>query len=204
MNLIFFGIPGAGKGTQAKIIAKKLKLCHISSGELLRSTVGSVKKEIYDLMNKGSLIPDELMLQLLIERMSEKDCKNGIILDGFPRNIKQAELLDKKMKIDKVIEIKISDNESRKRLFGRVVCEKCGEGYNNYTKPKPKIKGICDKCNNELTKRKDDNLDTIINRIEQYHKETEPILHYYKDKVLKIDGERDIREISQDILKNLI
>ncbi len=204
MNLIFFGIPGAGKGTQAKIIAKKLRLCHISSGELLRSTAGSMKKEISDIINKGNLIPDELMLKLLVKHIANQKCENGIILDGFPRNINQAQLLDKEINIDKVVEIKISDNESRKRLFGRVICEKCGEGYNNYTAPKPKVKDMCDICDSKLIKRKDDNLDAIINRIEQYHKETEPILNYYRDKVLKIDGERDIQEISEDILKNLI
>ncbi len=203
MNIIFMGIQGSGKGTQAKLISEELKLCHISTGDLLRSTTGELKSELDKIINQGQLIPDNLMLKILKNRMIQDDCENGIILDGFPRNIEQAKLLEKEIKINKVIEIQISDEESRKRLLGRISCKKCGEGYNEYTEPKPKDKGICDKCGNILIKRDDDNLESINKRIDIYHKDTEPILDFYKNKTIKINGENPIEKISKEILEKI-
>jgi adenylate kinase len=203
MNIIFIGVQGSGKGTQAKIISQKTGFCHISTGDLLRGAKGELKEKVDFVMNSGALLPDDLMLQILKERMKKDDCQKGIILDGFPRNLEQAKLLESEIKIDKIIEIKISDSEALKRLEGRVSCNNCGAGYNLYTAPKPKDPKICDNCGGELFQRKDDNPDAIKKRIETYHQETEPVLENYKDRLITINGERDIEEISNDIILKL-
>lgn len=194
MNLIFVGPQGSGKGTQAKIISEKLNLDHISTGDLLRNIEGDIKKKVDKYVNKGLLIPDDLMLEILKKQLSE-----NFILDGFPRNLKQAEMLSSIIDIDKVVEIFISDKEAIKRLSGRRTCKKCGAIYNIYTNP-PK-KDVCDKCGGELIKRKDDNEEAIKKRLEIYHSETEPILEKYP--VLKINGEQEIEKVTKDILKGL-
>lgn len=203
MNLIFVGVQGSGKGTQAKLIAETTGLCHISTGDLLRSATGELKEKVDSAMNSGELVSDSLMLEILKKRIKENDCEKGIILDGFPRNIEQAKLLDGEIDIDYVIEIKISDEEALKRLSGRINCKKCGAGFNLYTAPKPNNPEKCDFCEGKLIQRKDDNPEAIKKRIETYHKETEPILEYYKDKLIVIDGEKGIEEIKDDILKSL-
>jgi adenylate kinase len=203
MKLIFIGPQGSGKGTQAEIISKKFSIAHISTGELLRNTKGKLKKQTDNYMNKGKLIPDKLMIKILEQRIKKKDCKEGFILDGFPRNIEQAKKLDKITSINKVIEIKISDKQAIKRLEGRRICPKCGANYNLVTSPKPKQKEKCDKCGSKLIKRKDDTKPAIKKRLNIYHKKTESILDYYKDKVIKINGEQSIDKVSKDIIKNL-
>ncbi len=203
MKLIFIGPQGSGKGTQAKIISKKFSIAHISTGELLRSTKGKLKQQTDKYMNKGKLIPDKLMIKILEQRIKKKDCKKGFILDGFPRNIKQAKKLDKITSIDKVIEIKISDKQAIKRLEGRRICPICGANYNIVTSPKPKQQEKCDKCGSKLIKRKDDTKTSIKKRLTIYHKKTEPILDYYKDKVIKINGQQSIDKVTKNIMKNL-
>jgi len=203
MNVIFVGIQGSGKGTQAKVVAEKMGLCHISTGDLLRSSTGELKAQVDKIIDGGGLFSDELTLEILKERMRKDDCRNGIILDGFPRNLEQAKLLDQDVEVDLVVEIKISDKESIRRLSGRVSCEDCGEGYNTVTAPRPKDLEKCDQCGGSLVRRLDDNEEAITKRIKTYHDETEPVLDFYEDKVLVIDGDRDIEEISEDILAKL-
>jgi len=200
MKLILVGPQGSGKGTQAKLLSKKLKIPHISSGDLLRAAKGRLRKEIDSYIVKGKLYPDEKMLALLKKRFEKKDCKNGFILDGFPRNLKQAKMLDSIMKVDKVIEIDISDEEAIRRLSGRVVCEKCGAGFNNTTMP-PKIAGVCDKCGGKLVHRADDTEKAIRKRLEIYHKETKPVLAHYK--AFRVNGEKDAKEVFSYIMQHL-
>ena len=191
----------SGKGTQAKIISEKLGLVHISTGDLLRGAEGELKNEVDKYIQEGLLVPDELMLRILNERLSQEDAKKGFILDGFPRNISQARELKKLVDIDNVIEIAISDEEAIRRLSGRVNCPKCGALYNLITAPKPEKEGICDKCESELYKRKDDNEESIRKRLEIYHNETEPILNEYP--FIKVDGSKSIDEVAQEILSKL-
>ena len=203
MNIIFFGPQGSGKGTQAKIISKKLNLIHISTGDLFRNLIkNKLKKEIDNYINKGHLIPDKLIIKLLKQRIKQNDCKKGFILDGFPRNKSQAELLDKITKINKAIEINISDKLAIERISSRVSCKKCGIIYNLKTNP-PKKENICNKCKNEIYRRADDNPKAIKKRLETYHKETKPILKKYKSILVTINGAQEINNITKEILKNL-
>ncbi len=200
MNIIFIGIQGSGKGTQAKEVAKELNLVSISIGELLRNTTNDLGDKIHEFQNDGALAPDYLTIQALQERIIQDDCENGIILDGFPRNINQAETLSKEMPIHKVIEIKISYEEAMKRLSGRFLCKDCKAGYNTNTIPKPKQEGICDKCGGKLIQREDDTPEAIQKRINAYRELTEPLLEYYKDKLTTINGEQSIESVGKDIL----
>lgn len=200
MKLIFFGPQGSGKGTQAQIISEKLKIPHISSGDLLRSTKGKLKEEIDSYINKGNMIPNELMLEILKERLSKKDCEKGYILEGYPRNIKQAHSLEKMTKIDKSFEIYISDEESIKRIVNRQTCRECHVVYNILTNP-PKIKNICDKCHGPLYQREDDSLESLQKRLSDYHEKTGPAIKYYK--AIRINGEQSIDKVSKEILKFL-
>ena len=202
MKLLFVGPQGSGKGTQAKTISEKLKIAHLSMGDLLRGTKGDLKKKLEPYLNAGKLVPNELTIQIIKERIKEKDCKNGFILDGFPRNIEQANEVDKLIKIDKAIEIAISDETSIKRLKGRWNCKKCSVAYNIVTSPKPKKDRICDNCNIPLYQRADDIDDKAIKeRLEIYHQETEPLLKRYPS--IKINGENSIEKVSEDVLKAL-
>lgn len=201
MKLVFIGPQGSGKGTQAKIIAEKLGLVHISTGDLLRGATGELKEKIDEYMLKGELIPDELMIRILNKRISEPDCEKGFILDGFPRNLKQAEELEKEINVDKYVEIAIGDEEAVKRVSGRWNCKDCNIAYNVVTAPKPKVEGKCDKCGNELFQRADDKEGAIRKRLEVYHSETEPILEKYD--IIRINGEQDIEKVSEDILDAL-
>jgi len=203
MKLIFVGVQASGKGTQGELVAKKFGIPHISMGDLLRNYSGKYKKQIDETVKKGNLISIEWSLEIIRERISEADCKNGFILDGFPRNIEQAKGLDKITKIDKVVEIVISDAEALRRLMGRRICPKCGTSYNIVTEPKPKHDNVCDKDGTKLIQRADDNEESIKNRLKIYHEETEPILDFYRGKVLKINGEKHIEEVQREILKKL-
>ncbi len=198
MRILLIGPQGCGKGTQAKLLASKLGVPHISTGDLLRSATGELRKEIDSYIVAGNLYPDEKMLEVLKKRFGESDCEKGFILDGFPRNLKQAEMLDSITKVDRVIEISISDDEAVRRLSGRVACPSCGAGFNNATMP-PKVRGICDKCGGELVQRADDTEEAIRKRLEIYHRETEPILEHYG--AVRVNGENDIEEVFEEILK---
>jgi len=203
MKLLFIGPQGSGKGTQAAIISKEINIPHISTGDLFRAATGTLKEELDSYMNSGKLVPDELTLKILKQRLEHHDCKKGFILDGFPRNLKQAELLEHITKIDKVIEIDISDKEAIKRLSGRVSCEKCKAGYNLVTEPKPKNPHKCDICQGKLIQRADDTEQAIKKRLETYHKETEPILKKYENLLITINGEQNIDKITEEILEKL-
>jgi len=200
MNLIFVGPQGSGKGTQAKIIADKLGLCHISTGDLLRNATGDFRKEIDSYVTKGALVPDELIIDLLEEKFHSKECKRGYILDGFPRNLKQAEYLDKITQIHHVVEINISDSEAIKRLGGRLNCKNCGAVFNVTSNP-PKKKGSCDSCGGELYTRDDDKEEAIKKRLQIYHADTKPILKRYS--TIKINGEQGITKVTSDILAEI-
>ena len=199
MNLIFIGPQGSGKGTQAKIISNKFSFAHISTGDLLRNLGGELKKQAEEYMQSGKLVTDEFIIKILKERVEKEDCKKGVILDGFPRNLNQSYELDKIIKITDAVNIDISDEESIKRISGRFLCSKCGEGYNIYTEPKPTEFGKCDKCSGELIQRKDDNTEAVKKRLEIYHEETSPILKHYN--TIKIKGERNIEDVQKDIEK---
>ncbi|MEM0465970.1 MAG: adenylate kinase [Candidatus Pacearchaeota archaeon] len=202
MRLIIIGPQGSGKGTQAKIISEKLKIPHISTGDLFRNIKGSLKEKIEYYINKGELVPDELTIKLLKQRINQSDSKKGFILDGFPRNIAQAKALEKITKIDKVIEIYLNDDKAVERISSRLSCKKCGAVYNTITNP-PKKQDFCDKCNEKLYKRKDDNPEEIKKRLDIYHKETEPILKIYENILIKINGDQEINKITEEILKKI-
>ena len=182
MNLILLGAPGAGKGTQAEVICKEFKIPAISTGNILREAIKNgdelgLKAKSY--MDLGKLVPDEIVIDILKERILKDDCKNGFVLDGFPRTIPQAEALDKiGVQIDKVIEIDVPDDVILSRLSGRRVCEDCGTPYHIENK-KPQVDGICDVCKGKLVIRKDDNVDTIKDRLKVFHDQTAPLKDYY-------------------------
>ena len=201
MKLIFVGPQGSGKGTQAKIVSKKLGLAHISTGDLVRGARGALKKKIDSYIDKGNLVPDKMVFKLLKKKIAKKDCKKGFILDGFPRNIAQAKALDKIIKVDEVIEIFVNDKESVRRIEGRRMCKKCGEIYNINASPKPKSKGICGECGGELYQRKDDTKEALKKRLEIYHNQTKKILNHYES--VKINGEQSIAKVTKDLLKIL-
>jgi len=212
MKLIFIGPQGSGKGTQAKRIAKKFGLCHISSGDLLRDCDGDLRLEVDGFMGRGELVPDDLIIRILKERLKGEDCEVGFILDGFPRNTSQAEELKKIVDIDKVVEISISDDEAVKRVCGRRNCKNCGAIYNVNSFPMPKVEGICDECGGELFLREDDNEEALRERLKVYHEETEGVVKMYTDSrhknlqvggLVKINGEQGIERVFEDILEAL-
>jgi adenylate kinase len=200
MNLIFIGPQASGKGTQAKIVAEKLGLVHISTGDLVRGAKGELKQEIDKYVNRGTLVPDELIIKILKERISQPDAEKGFILDGFPRNLAQAKALKEMIRVDKIIEISISDEEAVRRLSGRVNCPQCGAIFNTITNP-PKKEMICDVCGERLMKRADDEENAIRARLEIYHNETEPILKEHPS--IRIDGTNSIEKVNEDILNEL-
>ncbi len=205
MNLIILGPPASGKGTQAKMLAERFNLKHISSGDILRANSANPKIRKY--LENGSLVPDEIVFDFLKKEMENLEGKKGFILDGFPRTIKQAEMLDsflkeKGMEIDRVIYLDVKDGEVIKRVSGRRVCPKCGATFNVYFAP-PKIEGVCDRCKGRLIQREDDREEVVKKRLEIFKKETLPLLEYYKGKVITINGNRKIFEIFEDICKAL-
>ena len=200
MKILLMGPQGSGKGTQAKILSKELEIPHISTGDLLRGSEGELKEKIDSFINEGNLFPDELMLDILKERIEREDCRNGFILDGYPRNINQARSLKSITDIDKAIEISISGEESVRRLSGRLSCKDCGAVFNLLSSP-PKDSELCDSCGGELFVREDDKEDAIKKRLEIYHRDTKPVLEEYG--ALKVNGERDIEEITKDVLSSL-
>jgi len=210
--IIFLGAPGAGKGTQAANVAQELNLVHIASGDLFRQAIeqGSklgVKAKSY--MEKGVLVPDEITIHMVLERISAPDCEAGVILDGFPRNLKQAEALDRALAqqgkaIDKVLYIKVSEEELLRRLSGRWICRQCQTPYHATDSP-PKVWGRCDQCGGELYQRPDDTAETVKKRLEVYFAQTAPLIKYYTQagKLLEVDGEGSVDEVSKRIVTAL-
>ena len=202
MNMILLGAPGAGKGTQAEIVCERLKIPTVSTGNIIREALKSgseMGKKAKAFVDEGKLVPDEIVIGIVKERIKNEDCKNGFILDGFPRTIHQAEALDEmKVVIDKVIDIEVGDKEILKRMSGRRVCDKCGASYNINSK-KPKVEGVCDKCAGTLVQRMDDNSDTVKERLNVYHSQTQPLKAYYEKqgKLFEVKGEGDINEITR-------
>ena len=208
MNLILLGAPGAGKGTQAEIICEKLGIPSISTGNILREAVKNQTKAGMDAksyMDSGKLVPDAVVIAILKDRIAQPDCKNGFILDGFPRTVPQAQALDEMgVAIHKAIDIDVADVVIEKRLSGRRVCESCGASYHLENKPSAKP-DICDRCGGKLVTRKDDQPETIRERLAVYHEQTEPLKGYYSaaGKLVSIDGTQEIGVITTAILKAL-
>lgn len=199
MKLILLGAPGAGKGTQAEKICEKLHIPTISTGNIIRAALKNgtemgLKAKAY--MEAGQLVPDEVVIGIIKDRLKDDDCKNGFILDGFPRTIPQAQaLVDMGIDIDKVIDIEVPDEKIIARMSGRRVCSKCANSYHMEYK-KPKVDGICDACGGELVQRKDDALETVLARLEEYHEMTEPLKGFY-DKLGKlkvVEGQEDVSD----------
>ena len=202
MNLILFGAPGAGKGTQAEIISEKLSIPTISTGNIIRDamkkgTEMGIKAKAA--VESGKLVSDDVVIGIIRDRLQEDDCKNGFILDGFPRTIPQAEALDKMgVVIDKVIDIEVPDETIVTRLSGRRVCEKCGRPY-HIVDLKPQVEGVCDDCTGALIQRKDDQIDTVKARLEIYHAETEPLKDYYgaQGKLTIVEGQAKVEDTTK-------
>lgn len=212
MRLILLGAPGAGKGTQAVVLAEELKVPHISTGDIFRSNIKNcteLGKKAKEYIDKGALVPDEITIGIVKDRITQSDCQNGFILDGFPRTIPQAEYLDEtldeiKLSIDYVIDVHVSDEDIVKRLSSRRVCPGCGMSYNILSNP-PKKESKCDRCGEDLIQREDDSEETVLKRLKTYHDQTEPLIEYYnkRGKLLVVDGNRAIEATFQDILKAL-
>ena len=202
MNLILLGAPGAGKGTQAEVICKALNIPTISTGNMLREAVKNGTKsglEAKGYMDSGKLVPDEVVIGILKDRIAEDDCKNGFILDGFPRTVPQAEALDNMgVTIDKVVEIYVPDEKIKQRLSGRRVCECCGNSYHVDFKP-TKVEGVCDACGGKTVIRKDDEPETVNNRLAVYHEQTAPLKGYYEKqgKLVTVEGQEEVSETSK-------
>ena len=210
MNLIMLGPPGSGKGTQAKRLTERFGIPQISTGDILREAVKEgtpLGKEAKRYMDEGKLVPDEVVVGIVRERLKEPDCEKGFILDGFPRTVAQAEALDRILeemgrKIDHVIDIEVSEDELLKRLTGRRTCKRCGAMYHIIFNP-PKRDGICDQCGGELYQRDDDEEETIKARLKVYREQTAPLIDYYEKRGLlrRIEGSGKIEEIEERILK---
>ena len=212
MNIVFLGAPGAGKGTQAASVAQELNLAHIATGDLFRQAQSQdteLARQAKYYMEKGQLVPDEITIKMVLERIAEPDCVGGVIFDGFPRNLNQAEALDKALAdqgkaVEKVVYIKVAEQELLKRLTGRWICRNCQTPYHEITSP-PKVKGICDKCGGELYQRADDKEETIKERLKVFFNETSALIDYYSrgGKLLEIDGEGKVEEVSKRITASL-
>ncbi len=208
MNIILLGAPGAGKGTQAAVICEHLSIPTISTGNIIREALKNGTEmglKAKSFMDSGQLVPDEVVIGIIEERLQNDDCKSGFILDGFPRTIPQAEALDNMgIVIDKAISIEVADEVIASRLSGRRVCEKCGRPY-HIVDLKPQVDGVCDDCAGTLVQRKDDHIDTIKARLEIYHNETEPLKDYYKaqGKLYIVEGQSKVEDTTALTLKAL-
>jgi adenylate kinase len=208
MYIIFLGAPGAGKGTQAAELALELELAHVATGDLFRQALErgtDLGQKAKSYMEKGVLVPSQITISMVLERLSAPDCKKGAILDGFPRNLEQAEALDKALAqqgkaIDNVVYIKVSKEELLKRLGGRWICRRCQAPYHATDSP-PRVAGVCDKCGGELYQRPDDNEVSIKKRLEVYFAETAPLIDYYTQgsKLIEINGEGGVAEVGKRI-----
>lgn len=208
MKLILLGAPGAGKGTQAEVISEKYNIPTISTGNIIRAALKNgtemgLKAKSY--IDAGNLVPDDVVIGIIKERLAEDDCQNGYILDGFPRTIPQAEALDELgFDIDAALSIEVADEEIVKRMSGRRVCEKCGASYHTEYK-KPAIDGKCNFCDGALVIRKDDEPETVKNRLNVYHEQTEPLKEYYKScgKLLCVEGQEEVKDTTRLVLAAL-
>ena len=212
LRTILLGPPGAGKGTQAVNIVDKYGVPHISTGDIFRANIKNgteLGKRAQEYMNRGELVPDDLVIEIATTRLLEDDCKNGFLLDGFPRTVYQAEKLDEFLaahgsKIDKVLDIAVEREELITRLTGRRVCKACGASYHLVNVP-PKTEGICDRCGGELMQRADDNIETVANRIDVYEAQTKPLVDYYENagNIAHIDGATGLDNVFADIVRAL-
>ena len=212
MKIIMLGAPGAGKGTQAKQIADKYGVPHISTGDIFRANIKNgteLGKKAKEYMDQGLLVPDELTCDLVMDRIQQEDCKNGFILDGFPRTIPQAEALDAALgkineKMDYAIDVDVPDENIVNRMSGRRACLNCGATYHLISIP-PKVEGICDRCGSEIVLREDDKPETVQKRLKVYHEQTQPLIEYYSGKgVLKeVDGTQPMDDVFAAIVKIL-
>lgn len=209
MNLVLLGPPGAGKGTQAKRLEDGHGLKQLSTGDMLRAAVasgGPIGQQAKAVMEAGQLMPDEIIIEMIADRIGQPDCRNGFILDGFPRTVRQAEALDvmlaqKNERLDAVIELAVDEAALVERIAGRFSCAKCGAGYHDKFQ-RPKTDGVCDVCGaTEFTRRKDDNEETVRARLKAYREQTAPILPYYEEKGLlrRVDGMADVDEVARQI-----
>ena len=209
MKIIMLGAPGAGKGTQAKQIADKYSIPHISTGDIFRANIKNgteLGKKAKQYMDQGALVPDELTCDLVMDRIQQDDCKNGFVLDGFPRTIPQAEALDAALgkineKMDYAIDVDVPDENIVNRMSGRRACLNCGATYHLISIP-PKVEGICDRCGSEIVLREDDKPETVQKRLKVYHEQTQPLIDYYKNQgILKsVDGTQPMDEVFKAII----
>ena len=212
MKIIMLGAPGAGKGTQAKKIAAKYSIPHISTGDIFRANIKNnteLGQKAKTYMDKGELVPDTLVVDLIMDRFKEADCANGYVLDGFPRTIPQAEALDAALKangekVDYAINVEVPDENIINRMSGRRACVGCGATYHIKYNP-TKVEGICDACGEKLILRDDDKPETVKNRLSVYHDQTQPLIDYYKkaDVLKEVDGTKDMEEVFKDIVNIL-
>ena len=212
MNLMLFGAPGAGKGTQAKFLIEKYNIPQISTGDILRAAIADktdMGMEAKKFMDAGQLVPDSTIIGIIKDRLAVSDCKNGFILDGFPRTLAQAEALSElmqnmKIKLDKVISLNVPDSLIVGRITGRRVCSSCGASFHVEFNPSKKD-GVCDYCGGELTIRKDDNAETVKSRLEAYHSQTAPLIDFYKKMgvFMELDGTKDVSEVTKDMINAL-
>ncbi len=208
MKLILLGAPGAGKGTQAEVICDHLSIPAISTGNIIRAALKAQTEmglKAKDYIEKGLLVPDDVVIGIIQDRLREDDCKNGFILDGFPRTVPQAEALDRMgVKIDLVIDIEVPDEKIATRMAGRRVCANCGASYHTLYK-QPKTEGVCDNCGGALTQRKDDEAQTVLERLRVYHEQTEPLIAYYKAKgnLRVVEGQEEVADTTALTLKAL-
>ena len=208
MKLILLGAPGAGKGTQAEVICDHLSIPAISTGNIIRAALKAQTEmglKAKDYIEKGLLVPDDVVIGIIRDRLREDDCKNGFILDGFPRTVPQAEALDRMgVKIDLVIDIEVPDEKIATRMAGRRVCANCGASYHTLYK-QPKTEGVCDNCGGALTQRKDDEAQTVLERLRVYHEQTEPLIAYYKAKgnLRVVEGQEEVADTTALTLKAL-
>lgn len=208
MLIILLGPPGAGKGTQAERIVKERLLAYVSTGDILRSAVkaqSALGRKAKQYMDEGKLVPDELVVEIVKDRLMDPDCAKGALLDGFPRTVVQAEFLERALpdigiSIDKVLSIEVAEEELIERLTGRRVCSECSANYHLKFKP-PKVRNVCDKCGGDLYQRDDDTLETVKERLEVYKKLTEPLISYYEQKGLlsTVDGNKGIDAVYEQI-----
>ena len=206
-NYILLGPQGSGKGTQAKLIAAKYNIPHISTGDIfreMRAQNSVIGKKVRELIDNGNLVPDEITNQIAADRLARPDCKQGFVLDGYPRNLVQAQFLEQKKHVNKCIYVEVSNAESIKRITARRVCSVCKADYNTiYIKPKKE--GVCDKCNGKLMQRDDDTPEAVKKRLGIYYKETKPLLGFYKKKgvLLKVNGEQPVDKVFEGVVAGL-
>lgn len=212
MKLLIMGPPGAGKGTQAEVLVRELDITHISTGDMFRNAIKEgteMGKKAKEYMDKGELVPDEVVIGMVKDRLSQPDCKKGFLLDGFPRTVEQAKALDSTLdslgiKLDGVINIVVPLDKLMERLTGRRVCKGCGASYHVLFNP-PQTEGKCNTCGGDLYQRSDDNEESVGTRLRAYEEKTQPLIDYYKQKgiLLNINGDQEIKKVLDDIVKAL-